>query len=264
MVRVLAVLILGVAILPAAPTAAAPRFPAGARFDYQISNGYKPAAGVKIVDRDRHEKPAAGRYNICYMNAFQTQPEELRWWKKHHPNLLLRDAAGRYVVDEEWHENLLDISTKGKRAALAKIAGRWIRGCARAGFDAVEPDNLDSWSRSESLLKPRHSVAFAALLSKAAHANGMLIAQKNAAELAGRRSRMGTDFAIAEECEVYRECAAYTRAYGRRVIEIEYTDNGRKAFRRACAKRGDRISVEYIDREVAPRGDSAHVRRWCR
>jgi hypothetical protein len=141
-------------------------------------------------------------------NAFQAQPEGLTWWRRHHPHLLLRDASGNVVIDQGWHEALFDTSTAAKRARLAEVVGAWIDGCGRKGFDAVEPDNLDSWTRSRHLLSRADAVAFAALLSRRAHRDGLLIAQKDASELAGQRARTGFDFAIAEECEVYRECGA--------------------------------------------------------
>jgi glycosyl hydrolase family 114 len=188
----------------------------------------------------------------------------LRWWRRTHPNLLLHDATGQEVVDRGWNERLLDIGTRAKRRALARIVGGWIDGCARRGFQAIEPDNLDSWTRSKQLLTAADAVAYAGRLSRRAHRDGLLVAQKNAVGLAGRRAVTGFDFAIAEECQVYRECAGYTRAYGRAVIEIEYTDNGRRAFTRACALRGSRISIELVDRDVLPAGTAGHVRRFCR
>ena len=64
------------------------------------------------------------------------------------------------MVDPGWPDEwLLDISTAPKRRAITRIMDRWIRGCARDGYDAVEFDNLDSWTRSRGLLKPRHAVA---------------------------------------------------------------------------------------------------------
>jgi hypothetical protein len=68
--------------------------PANGRFDYQIGGAYKPARSVDIVDRDRGSHPAPGVYNVCYINAFQTQAESDRWWRARHPNLLLRNATG--------------------------------------------------------------------------------------------------------------------------------------------------------------------------
>ncbi len=230
--------------------------------DYQLGGAYPPDANVQIVTRDRTEKPAEGTYSICYVNAFQTQPGTYSWWKKHHPKLLLRTAAGRVVRDPGWpDEILLDLRTSAKRSALAKVVKGWFDRCAADGFQAIEPDNLDSWTRSRGLLRQQHAVAFARLLVRDAHRAGLAIAQKNTPELSGKG--IGFDFAVAEECEVYRECGAYTKTYGRRVIEIEYTDNGLSAYRRACAARSGSISIMLRDRDVVPRGAEGYVHRTC-
>jgi len=78
--------------------------PAHARFDYQIGGAYPPAAGVAIVDRDRGDRPAAGQYNVCYPNAFQAQPQETAWWRRHHPGLLLK-AGHHRIVDKTSGDN---------------------------------------------------------------------------------------------------------------------------------------------------------------
>ena len=237
--------------------------PPGARFSYQIGGAFPPGAGVVIVDRDWHDRPARGHYNVCYVNGFQAQPEEVGWWRAHHRALLLyRD--GHPVIDAGWNEQLFDISTPAKRATLAAIVGSWMTRCARVGFQAVEPDNLDSWQRSQGRLTRGDNVAFAAALIHRAHHVGLAIAQKNASALAISGRRAGFDFAIAEECQVYSECSAYTRAYGRGVVEVEYPDNGGvKNFAAACRARGTRISIEYRDRGVRARGRRGYVERWC-
>lgn len=237
--------------------------PAGGVADYQLGGAYPPAQDVGIVIRDRTEPAVKGRYSICYVNAFQTQPGSGRWWQQHHPELLLRGpATGRAVRDPDWpDEVLLDIRTSAKRAALAKIVGVWFDGCAADGYQATEPDNLDSWTRSQGLLRQEQTAAFARLLVREAHGAHLAIAQKNTPELADER--LGFDFAVAEECEVYRECGAYTKAYGRRVIEIEYTDNGRAAYARACAARSGSHSIMLRDRDVVPRGTAGYVHRTC-
>jgi hypothetical protein len=255
--------------VPAAgrPAARGPRVvlpPGNAAFDYQLGGAYRPASGVRIVVRDRRATPVRGRYGVCYVNAFQTQPQEAAWWTAEHPDLLLR-RDGRPVADEDWpDELLLDTSTAAKREAIAGIVGRWIDGCAAAGFDAVEPDNLDSWTRSRGGLGREDNVALARLLAARAHAAGLAIAQKNAAELAPRGRRIGFDFAIAEECQVYAECGAYVRAYGRRVLEVEYDDaGGPRNFRAACRARGRRIAVTYRDRDLVRRGERGYAFRRC-
>ncbi|UPK75943.1 endo alpha-1,4 polygalactosaminidase [Nocardioidaceae bacterium SCSIO 66511] len=238
--------------------------PVDGRAGYQLGGAYRPAKGVDIVIRDRSVRAAKRRYNVCYVNSFQTQPGSLRWWKRHHPRLLLR-KNGRLVRDPGWPgEVLLDTTRKQKRRAIVRVQRRWYARCAKDGFDAVEPDNLDSWTRSRHRLSRSDNIALARRLTRLAHRHGLAIAQKNTPQLSRRQARrIGFDFAIAEECEVYRECARYTRTYRRRVIEIEYTDNGRRAFKRACRKRGDRISVLLRDRDVVPRGKPAYRYRWC-
>jgi hypothetical protein len=237
--------------------------PAHAGFSYQLGGAFAPEPGVGIVDRDRLAAPAAGAYNICYINAFQAQPGAVGWWRARHRGLLLV-RHGRLVVDRAWREPLLDTSTAAKRRALAGIVGGWIDRCASAGFRAVEPDNLDSWARSHGAVTRTDNLAFAALLIARAHARGLAIAQKNAAEVAPAGRRLGFDFAIAEECEPYHECDAYLRAYGAQVIEIEYPDSGGPAgFAAACRARGDRISIVYRDRDVTPAGRPRYLERRC-
>jgi hypothetical protein len=251
------------AIVPAAAAGAPAAPPVHARFSYQIGGAFSPVAGVGIVDRDRLASPAAGFYNVCYVNAFQSQANEHRWWLKHHRGLLLF-KHGHAVNDGEWKEQLLDSSTPAKRRALARIIGGWMAGCARTGFNAIEPDNLDSWSRSEGALSVHDNMALSALLIRRAHKLGLAIAQKNAAEVTATGKRIGFDFAIAEECQAYSECGSYTRVYGDHVVEIEYPDNGGRAnFDAACRARGDRISIAYRDRDVVAAGQRGYVERFC-
>ena len=207
---------------------------------------------VGIVVRDREAEPVEGKYNVCYVNGFQTQPGERRFWRQHWRLVLKR--GGKPVVDEAWGEWLLDVRTPAKRRDLARIVDRWTRGCADDGFDAVELDNLDSFTRSHGLVARRDALAFARLLVKGAHRAGLAVGQKNLAGYDG--TRIGFDFAVAEECGRYRECDAYTEAYGDRVLAIEYR---RADFRWTCARHGEQLAVVLRDRDVTPTG----VREWC-
>ncbi|WP_405952425.1 endo alpha-1,4 polygalactosaminidase [Streptomyces prunicolor] len=229
--------------------------PLHADFDYQIGGAYPPPTGVRIVSRDRTASPAPGLYNICYVNAFQAQPDERASWPV---DLLLRDADGEVVVDEDWGEALLDIRTAAKRARVAARVNRWIDSCAAKGFDAVEPDNYDSYTRSDDLLTANDATAFITLLSRHAHARRLAIAQKNTVELAGLRKRTGLDFAIAEECAEYDECGAYAKAFDDRVIVIEYSDSG---LRKARSGFAGRLSIVRRDVDVSTPGGSDYVRK---
>ncbi|GGQ77229.1 endo alpha-1,4 polygalactosaminidase [Couchioplanes azureus] len=248
---------------PRAPDAAVGRFappPANAGVDYQIGTPYPPPAGVDVVLRDHGAAPAAGKYNVCYVNGFQTQPEDADWWRTRHRDLLLtRD--GQEVIDEEWGEILLDISTPAKRSALAAIVNGWIDECARKGFQAVEVDNLDTFTRSDDLLTADHATAYGKLLTDHAHGRDLAVGQKNAAELAARmRPATGFDFAIAEECAHWDECQTYVETYGDRVIVIEYTEDD---FDEACRGFGRTLSIVLRDRLVTAPGSSDYVYRAC-
>ena len=196
--------------------------PADALWDYQIGGGYTPPDGVQVVSRDREDSPAPGLYNICYVNGFQIQPHEESWWQTIYPDLILRDSNGDPVVDADWDEMLLDVRTPANREALAVIVGEWIAGCAEDGFDAVEIDNLDSYSRSDSLISQTDNIAFMGMLSDIAHENGLAAAQKNAAAFLAGTDRMKTDFAVVEECNRWKECGDFKDAYGDLLFIVEY------------------------------------------
>nr|WP_184806978.1 endo alpha-1,4 polygalactosaminidase [Kribbella italica] len=239
----------------AAPTVALP--PPGAGFDYQIGDPYTPPNGVEVVSRDRTASPAAGLYNVCYVNAFQVQPGERDEWDD---DLLLRDAAGNLVIDEDWGEPLLDLRTDDQRRRVAAKVNGWIDGCADDGFQAVEPDNYDSFDRSKNLLSTEHAKTYLKLLADHAHSRNLAIAQKNTAELAGDREEVGLDFAVAEECGEWDECADFADAFDDHVLVVEYTDGG---LATACAGFADRLSIVLRDEFVTAPGSGEYVRRTC-
>jgi hypothetical protein len=247
---------LGVLLLvlaASAPATAAVRpLPTGTDVDYQLGGARTVPQRVGIVVRDRHDRPAPRRYNVCYVNGFPTQAEESAFWRQHWTLVLKRD--GHPVVDEAWGEWLLDTRTDQKRTAIARIVGGWVAGCARWGFDAVEFDNLDSFTRSHGLLTAAENKALARLLVTRAHRAGLAAGQKNWSEWNGRV--VGYDFAISEECGRWHECGSYLQHYGARVIDVEYRDADLAA---ACAGWGTRIMIVRRDLQLSPTG----VRRWC-
>ena len=182
------------ASVPASPlpghTLTAEPPPVGVPFDYQLGGPYPPPSGVGVVIRDRTAAPAPGLYNVCYVNAYQTQPGEAGAWPA---GTVLTDAGGAPVRDPDWEdEHLLDTRTEESRAAIAGVVRGWLRDCAARGYQAVEPDNLDSWTRSRGLLTEDGNVALAALIAADAHELGLAVAQKNAVELVGRRAEVGS------------------------------------------------------------------------
>lgn len=232
--------------------------PSDTRLDYQLGGAYAPPSGVGIVSRDRQAAPASGVYTICYINGFQIQPGEDAMWTQP-VDLVLRDGTGKAVIDTEWNEALIDVGTADKRAAVAAIIDGWIDGCQQAGFQAIEIDNLDSYSRSRGLLTQDDAVATMQLFSQHAHARGLAIAQKNASELVPRKGELGTDFVVAEECNRYSECDAYRSGYGDHVLVIEYR---RQDFTAGC-QAFPQLSIVLRDRHLVPAGSAGYVYDGC-
>jgi hypothetical protein len=247
--------------------------PVDAQFDYQIGGDYPPPDRVMVVSRDWFGgQPLGGDgYSICYVNAFQTQddedgvdrPDERSNW----PAELVLSGLGD---DPNWGgEYLVDISTAARRNAARDWVVPMIETCAEKGFDAVELDNLDSWTRfdgteleGEVPFDEDEAVAYAALLADEAHAAGLAVGQKNTPQLGTETSLdvIGFDFVIAEECGFYDECAAYTAVFGDDVIVIEYT---REGFTAACETVGERVSVVLRDLDVTTPGSPTYVYDAC-
>lgn len=247
--------------------------PVDGQFDYQIGGDYPPPEGVRIVSRDWFSGSAAGGgiYSICYVNGFQTEadergtdrPDEHRNW----PRSLILEKLGD---DPNWGgEYLVDLSTAGKRERAAEWVQPMIAGCAEKGYDAVEFDNLDSWTRFNGTpiarkvpFGRREAVAYAALLADRAHALDLAVAQKNTVQLKPREAldRIGFDFAVAEQCARYRECDRYRNLFGDQMIDIEYR---KKDFRRACDDVGDSIPVVLRDLNVSRPGSKAYRYDAC-
>lgn len=254
--------------------------PAAGALSYQLGGSYAPPAGTDIVVRDRTESPASGAvFNVCYVNVLQTQPDgavpdpgsygTTAWWVANHPSLLLRDGAGDLVIDEDWDEALFDVSTAAKRQELFDIQRKWIEQCAEDGFDAIEPDNIDSNERSHGLLTHADIRAYLALVVTHAHDAGLAIGQKNAIDAEtgfGDEGAVfvngteGFDFAIVEECGAFDECADYAAIYPERVYDIEYD---RESFASACEHYGAEISIQLRDLDLTTPGDASYVEEWC-
>lgn len=236
----------------------------GARFEYQIGGADAPADDTAVVIRDSAAAPT-GRYDVCYVNGFQTQPSETARLLRTEPELVLHHA-GEPVRDDGWPDEVLyDLTRADLRARVAERVGKVVDACAAAGFDAVEVDNLDSYTRSLGRITPADTLAYVALLIERAHAAGLAFAQKNAAELTTEVRALGADLVVAEECREWEECDVYTSAYPV-VLDVEYD---RASFEAACAEQSDParrapgLSVVLRDRDVSPRSAPGAVHATC-
>jgi hypothetical protein len=232
--------------------------PAGASFDYQLAGPYPPPEGVSVVARDSTVEPAGVDYDICYVNGFQTQPGESEDWLASHPHLLLHDDDGP-LADPDWpDEYLFDTTTALNRSTIIALRGAAITACAAAGYDAVEIDNLDSYTRSDERLTIENNIALAVGYADLAHRLGLAIAQKNGSTDSARfREEVGFDFVIAEDCAQFEECAAYTDVYGDLVFDIEYDSDFLAA---ACEAVG---SAVLRDVGLVTVDDAAYVYQGC-
>lgn len=238
--------------------------PTSGAFDYQLGGAYELDGGVDVVVRDAGAEPEAGAYSVCYVNGFQTQPQESAEWLAERSQLLLHDASGEPVVDADWpDEFILDPSTEAQRDGILAELAPVISGCAEAGFDAVEIDNLDTFTRFDGI-DESGALELARAFVDVAHASGLAIGQKNAAELADRgRGELGFDFAVAEECSAYGECAAYRDAYGEQVLQVEYTDNLPGGVDAVCSD-PDRAPLTIVrDRDLVAADAQGYSREQC-
>ena len=223
-----------------------------AAFDYQLGGDGPLPEGVEVVARDWQDgtPPGGDVYAICYVNSFQSQ-SGVEW-----PAEVVSATE-----DPEWPgEFAIDLSTPAKRSLAAGAVEQMVQRCAEKGFDAVEFDNLDTFTRFDGLGFGRaEAVEYATTIVGLAHMRGLAVGQKNTVELLGEP--IGFDFAVVEECGEYDECGEFTAAYGERVFAIEYTESGLVA---ACAALGDAPTVILRDLDLAPDGAPGHVYENCR
>jgi hypothetical protein len=205
-------------------------FPPGSVADYQLGEAYEPADEVTVVVRDASEQPLSGAYSICYINGFQSQPGE-QWPAK----LLLRTAEGDAVIDPNWpDETILDIRSADNRAAIVERLTPLTAQCAERGFDAVEFDNLDSYSRSDGKFGLDATIEMATLLVSAGHDAGLAVGQKNTGELLGDA-----------------------------VIDVEYTADLRRSFSEVCADALTPVTTMLRDRNLTAPGSPDYVFEHC-
>jgi hypothetical protein len=106
--------------------------------------------------------------------------------------------------------------------------------CARKGFDAVEPDNMDGFENPTGFAITAHQqLTYDRWVAHEVHWLGMAVLEKNDPEQAAQLES-SFDGALDEQCNQYHECASfrpYLRA-GKPVLNAEYR---RRLFPGFCA-----------------------------
>jgi len=195
---------------------------AGASWQYQLDGAIDTTVAADIFDVDLDSTKRAviddlhtrGRHVLCYIDAGSWEP--------------YRPDSGRFPAsvkggtvdgwpDERWLDiRRLDVLRPLLRARLDR--------CAAKGFDGVEFDWIDGYVQHTGFaITKADQLRYDRWLAQAAHARGLLVAQKNGPGLV--KDLVATwDLAVTEECFQYAECSRY-RAYldaGKPVLDAEY------------------------------------------
>lgn len=257
----LATLALLASVAACSPTPDPVQPPPGVAFDYQLGGDYPLPDGTELVVRQWAEGEAdPDAYDVCYVNAFQTEatpgdPDHEDNWP---PGVVWDERE-----DPDWPgEHPIDIGTNANRRTAAEFVNSRLEHCAQQGFDAVELDNLDTFTRyPDAPFDEQDAIAYARLLVEFAIESGLAVGQKNTPELLDvARTEIGFGFAIVEECGAYDECQPYVDTYEGRVYDIEYTDEG---FAAACEAIGDVGAVIQRDLELLTPEDPGYVHATC-
>ncbi len=206
--------------------------------DLYALNGHTPnVAAVRAIDR-------VGGYAICYVNAGTWES----WRPDAHafaPSLLGRSNGW---PGERW----LDI--RHAKSILA-IMERRVALCERAGFSAVDFDNVDAFANDTGFaITAAEQLHFNRALADIAHQDHMAAGLKNDGDQA-RTLEPLFDFAIDEQCIQYHSCtalAAFVDA-GKPVYDVEYV--GRPSWFCRSAPRGIDVTVKsmsLLDRPWRP------------
>ena len=245
MMRCSAALLLALSL--ATPTLAASHWqpPAGTSFSIILSAS--PATvttPAEVVDLDLFETSKAtvttlkqqGKHVICYMSAGSWEN-----WRKDAKDFP-KSVIGK-PLDGWPGERYLDIRNL---AVLGPIMKARLDLCKSKGFDAVDPDNVDSFETKTGFpLTKADAVTYLRFLATAAHQRGIGIGLKNATEIAP--SLLDTvDFAVTEDCFKQGWCKVSRNfvAKDKPVFAIEYIDNNID-FSAFCAQ-ADKLGLSPI------------------
>lgn len=193
----------------------------GTTWQWQLDGRVDPSVNVPVYDIDGFENRASdvarlhrdGRRVICYINAGAW--ESFRPDSDAYPASVLGRANG--WKGERW----LDIR---RLDVLRPLLAERFDMCRRKGFDAVEPDLLDSYlDRTGFPLTAGHQLAFNRMVAGLAHDRGLSVGLKNDLPQIPHLVR-DFDFAVNEECAQYDECASLTPFIeaGKAVLHVEY------------------------------------------
>ena len=193
----------------------------GLDWQWQLSGRLDPSVDAPVYDIDGFENGAAAvadlhrrdRKVICYLSTGAW--EEFRPDAEKFPASVL--GKGNGWKGERW----LDIR---RTDVLEPLMEARIAMCAKKGFDAVEPDNMDGYrNRTGFALDAADQLRYNRLIARIAHRHGLAVGLKNDLDQIPQLEP-DFDFAVNEQCAQYEECEAVTPFVeaGKAVFHAEY------------------------------------------
>jgi hypothetical protein len=176
---------------------------------------------VAATDMDAFDNGAAdvarlharGQHVICYV--------DVGTWERWRPDAARSPRFVRGRANGWPGERWLDVR---RLAVLEPIMRARFAMCARKGFDAVEPDNMDGFENPTGFhITAAQQLTYDRWVARAVHRLGMAVFEKNDPEQAAKLEP-SFDGVLDEQCNQYHECASF-RPYLRArkpVLNAEY------------------------------------------
>jgi len=216
-------------LLPAANAAAGSRphwVPTRAdTFQWDLQTPVPLTVAASVYDIDLFDNPPRvvqqlhnmGRHAICYVDVGSW--ENYRPDAKTYPARILGKSYPGYP-----DERFIDIRQLN---VLGPILAKRFDLCRAKGFDAVEPDNIDTYQADTGFpITYRDQLVFNHWLVAQTHLRGLSIGQKNDGDQV--RDLVGSfDWALLEECFNQQFCTRFSPyvASGKAVFDTEYRED---------------------------------------
>ncbi|MYY02288.1 MULTISPECIES: endo alpha-1,4 polygalactosaminidase [unclassified Streptomyces] len=228
----------------------------GTDWQWQLSGGLDTTVDAPVYDIDGFDRDAAdvaalhgaGRKVICYLSTGAW--EDFRPDAARFPTAVL--GKGNGWKGERW----LDIR---RTDVLEPLMETRIAMCAKKGFDAVEPDNMDGYrNKSGFPLTAADQLRYNRLVARLVHRHGMAVGLKN--DLPQIPELVADfDFAVNEQCAQYEECEELTPFVkaGKAVFHVEYELPAARFCERSRKLGLSSLRKEYelgAERETCARG----------
>lgn len=193
----------------------------GVDWQWQLSGRLDAGVDVPVYDIDGFDHDAAavaglhdrGRKVICYLST--GAHEDFRPDADAFPASVL--GKGNGWEGERW----LDVR---RTDVLEPLMEARIAMCAKKGFDAVEPDNMDGYRNDTGFpLTAVDQLAYNRLIARIAHRHGLAVGLKNDLDQIPALEP-DFDFAVNEQCAQYGECEELTPFVeaDKAVFHVEY------------------------------------------